>query len=254
MSPAHKRPQGRKKSSSQPAKKAAARKTTSKKTASGKAASKKSVGRKKTTRRATSAKTSARKQAGKTASGRKKPAARKGSSKSTSKKTPAAGRSPKKTARKTSRKTGSKKPARKPAAPRASSHPAGRAKPHQFDRDALERIRAKLRGELDGLERQQAELEDSSFDSGQADMAGEIGIDEDYADAGTATFDRERDFSIRNNISDLIGQVTRALEKIDEGTYGSCEHCGRPINAARLQALPHALLCMDCKRRDERAR
>ena len=158
-------------------------------------------------------------------------------------------RSSKKTTRKSS---APKAPARKPQAKKASRRPPA-VKPHKFDRKTLERIREQLRSELEGLERQQAELEDSS-DVSQSDLAGELGTDEDYADAGTATFDRERDFSIRNNISDLIGQVTRALEKIDEGTYGNCEHCGRPINAARLQALPHALLCMDCKRRDERSR
>lgn len=170
----------------------------------------------------------------------KKTAARKSSRKTVARK------SPKKTAatKAPAKKSAARKPARRPAAP----------KPHKFDRKTLERIRTQLRDELEGLERQQAELEDSSFDSTQSDMTGEMGIDEDYADAGTATFDRERDLSIRNNISDLITQITRALEKIDEGSYGNCEHCGRPINAARLQALPHALLCMDCKRRDERSR
>jgi DnaK suppressor protein len=102
--------------------------------------------------------------------------------------------------------------------------------------------------------RQQAELEADSFDATQSDMTGEVGLDEDFADAGTATFDRERDLSIRNNISDLIDQITRAIRRIDDGSYGTCERCGRPIDAARLRALPHALLCMDCKRREERAR
>lgn len=79
-------------------------------------------------------------------------------------------------------------------------------------------------------------------------------MDQDFADAGTATFDRERDFSIRNNIQDLVDQMTRAIARIDEGSYGTCERCGRPIDAARLRALPHALLCLDCKRREERER
>jgi DnaK suppressor protein len=104
------------------------------------------------------------------------------------------------------------------------------------------------------LERQIQELEESSFDTTQADVTGEIGVDDDFADAGTATFERERDLSIQNNIRDLIDQITRALQRIDEGTYGTCERCGRPIDAARVKALPHALLCMDCKRREERAR
>jgi len=124
----------------------------------------------------------------------------------------------------------------------------------KLDRKVLASIRLTLESERGDLLRQQAELEADSFDATQSDMTGEVGLDEDFADAGTATFDRERDLSIRNNISDLIDQITRAIRRIDDGTYGTCERCGRPIDAARLKALPHALLCMDCKRREERAR
>lgn len=97
-------------------------------------------------------------------------------------------------------------------------------------------------------------MEEDSFEGTQSDLTGEVGLDEDFADAGTATFERERDLSLQNNIRDLIDQITRAIRRIDDGTYGTCERCGRPIDAARLKALPHALLCMDCKRREERAR
>jgi DnaK suppressor protein len=48
--------------------------------------------------------------------------------------------------------------------------------------------------------------------------------------------------------------MTRAIARIDEGNYGTCERCGNPIDAARIKALPHALLCLDCKRREERVR
>lgn len=109
-----------------------------------------------------------------------------------------------------------------------------------------------LEKEREELRRQQNEI-DRAHENGGGD-SGEGGIDEDYADAGTATFERERDLSIRNNIEDLIDQTTRAIARIDDGTYGTCERCGKPIDAARLKALPHALLCMDCKRREERAR
>jgi len=98
------------------------------------------------------------------------------------------------------------------------------------------------------------ELDQESFEGSQSEMSGEVGLGEDYADAGTATFDRERDLSIRNNIQDLMDQIDRATERIDAGTYGVCERCGQPIEAARLKALPHSVLCLDCKRRDERTR
>jgi DnaK suppressor protein len=136
----------------------------------------------------------------------------------------------------------------------APKPPARKARPAKLDAAALRQIRATLETERAELEKRQLELEQDSFEGTQSDITGEMGIDEDFADAGTATFERERDLSIQNNIRDLIDQISRALSRIDHGTYGTCERCGRPIDAARLKALPHALLCMDCKRREERAR
>jgi DnaK suppressor protein len=115
-------------------------------------------------------------------------------------------------------------------------------------------VRRKLQEQRAELIRQDVELGEESGNTNQGDLAGDTGLDDDFADAGTATFDRERDFSIRNNIQDLIDQIDRATARIDAGTYGLCESCGRPIEAARLKALPHASLCLNCKRRDERTR
>jgi RNA polymerase-binding protein DksA len=219
---------------------------------------------KKTTRKSASAgrakKTTARKGAAK-----KKTTARRATTKQTTKKasakkstarkkTPARKASPKKTtAKKTPARVAKTAAPRKTPAPRPSaSRPRVRAA--KLDKKALAAVRKTLEDQRADLLRQQSELQEDSFDSTQSDMTGEAGFDEDFADAGTATFDRERDLSIRNNIQDLVEQITRAIGRIDDGTYGTCERCGRPIDAARLKALPHALLCMDCKRREERAR
>ncbi|MGI8707045.1 MAG: TraR/DksA family transcriptional regulator [Actinomycetota bacterium] len=129
-----------------------------------------------------------------------------------------------------------------------------RTRPANFDAKQLAGIRAQLEQERRDLTTQLADIEQESFQTTQSDITGEVGLDEDFADAGTATFDRERALSIQNNIKDLIDQITGAVERIDDGSYGTCERCGRPIDAARLRALPHASLCMDCKRREERAR
>jgi RNA polymerase-binding protein DksA len=164
--------------------------------------------------------------------------------------------------RKTSKKTTVKKTAAKktsasrqrPAKPTTQRASKKSARPAKLDKKTLAQIRKTLEDERDELLRRDAELEQATFDATQSDMTGEVGLDEDFADAGTATFERERDLSIRNNIRDLVDQISRAITRIEEGTYGNCERCGRPIDAARLKALPHALLCMDCKRREERAR
>ncbi|HZK51815.1 MAG TPA: TraR/DksA C4-type zinc finger protein [Actinomycetota bacterium] len=124
----------------------------------------------------------------------------------------------------------------------------------KFDKKQLAGISQQLEGERGHLVAQLEELTADSFDGTQSDMTGEVGLDDDFADAGSATFERERDLSIQNNVRDLIDQMSRAIQRIDDGNYGTCERCGNPIEAARLKALPHALLCMDCKRREERAR
>jgi RNA polymerase-binding protein DksA len=236
-----------------PAKKSSARssKTTARKQV------KKSTA-KKTTARKPVKKTTAKKSASKKTAA-PKPVKKTAAKKSLSKKTPARNPVKKTTAKKSAERTGGRSGAGKAPDDRARAATAPVRTPRKvraakLDKKALQQIRATLEAERAALEKRQAELEQDSFDGTQSEITGEVGLDEDFADAGTATFERERDLSIRNNIRDLIDQITRALRRITEGTYGSCERCGRPIDAARLKALPHALLCMDCKRREERAR
>jgi DnaK suppressor protein len=81
-----------------------------------------------------------------------------------------------------------------------------------------------------------------------------MGFDEEYADAGTATFERERDLSLVNNLRDLMERIDKALSKIEEGTYGLCDRCGKPIEKLRLKALPYANLCIKDKQAEERVR
>lgn len=82
----------------------------------------------------------------------------------------------------------------------------------------------------------------------------EGGFDDDPADAGSASFERETAQSLSNHARRLLSQIDDALRRMDAGTYGTCERCGNPIETERLEALPHATLCMDCKRRDETGR
>jgi len=118
----------------------------------------------------------------------------------------------------------------------------------------ISELRERLVEERKDLQAQYDELEESSFSSNQSDLTGEMGFDEEYADAGTATFERERDLSLVNNLRDLMERIGKALAKIDEGTYGLCDRCGKPIEKARLKALPYANLCLKDKQAEERVR
>jgi RNA polymerase-binding protein DksA len=77
--------------------------------------------------------------------------------------------------------------------------------------------------------------------------------DQHMADSATPMLNREIDVSLEENARSILAQIERALEKLEAGTYGICDGCGREINAGRLEANPYATLCIDCKRRLERS-
>jgi len=81
-------------------------------------------------------------------------------------------------------------------------------------------------------------------------VAAEAGDDE--ADASSKLFEREHELALSNNTRELLEQTEHALDRIEAGTYGVCESCGKPIGKARLQAFPRATLCVACKQRQER--
>jgi DnaK suppressor protein len=59
--------------------------------------------------------------------------------------------------------------------------------------------------------------------------------------------ERERDLALSAQAMDAIAEIDRALEKLDEGTYGICERCEQQIPKERLRAIPWAALCVQCK-------
>jgi RNA polymerase-binding protein DksA len=245
-----------KKTTKATARKSAAKPSAAKKTAK-KPVAKKAAAKKSAAKKPVAKKTAAKKTAAPKKAPAKKTTAKKKSATSGAKKTVTKAPVKKSTAAKAkAEEAPPEKPVKKPLIRRATPkpQPAKRVRPAKLTPDDLKRIKAQLGEERTDLERQLDELQGASFQGSQSDLTGEVGLDEDFADAGTATFDRERDLSIRNNIRDLIDQINRALVRIDEGGYGTCERCGNPIDASRLKALPHASLCLDCKRREERVR
>lgn len=122
--------------------------------------------------------------------------------------------------------------------------PSAMATKPAYTKKELEDLRERLLEERRELESQLATIEESSFATSQSDLSGEVSFDEENADAGTFTFERERDLSIENNVRDLLGKIDRALERMAEGTYGTCTRCGKPIEKARLKALPYVDLCI----------
>jgi len=130
------------------------------------------------------------------------------------------------------------------AAPNPTKGAAQKSPKSPLTKKELDDLRATLESERDQLQHQLATIEENSFAATQSDLTGEVAFDDETADAGTATFERERDLSIENNVRDLLQKIERALEKMAAGTYGFCERCGKPIEKPRIKALPYVDLCI----------
>jgi DnaK suppressor protein len=137
----------------------------------------------------------------------------------------------------------------------AGAGPAPRRRGHRslVTKRDLASYRRRLEAELAELNGQRDDLEEATTAS-MADSTGEVGFDEEFADAGTYTFERERDLSLVDNVNDLIDKVEHALARIGDGSFGRCEACGNSIEAERLDALPYATLCLADARRRSRPR
>ena len=106
-------------------------------------------------------------------------------------------------------------------------------------RRALEEQRANLR----------KEIEDQGGDPDSDDAS--IDVERNFADSAHSTAERARMLSVMKAPRANQRWVNRALTKMELGTYGVCERCGNEIPLERLEALPWAILCVDCARKGE---
>ncbi|MEV5594210.1 TraR/DksA C4-type zinc finger protein [Streptomyces sp. NPDC052496] len=112
----------------------------------------------------------------------------------------------------------------------------------------VDEARAELHGEAERLRTEITASEDAL--AGLMRDTGEGTGDE--ADTGSKNITREHEMALASNAREMLLQTERALERLDAGTYGLCENCGKPIGKARMQAFPRATLCVECKQKQER--
>jgi len=116
-------------------------------------------------------------------------------------------------------------------------------------KSTVERYRKRLEEERDRLtvmiRDYELELEEARLTESSSDRSPDPG----NAEAGSMKFEHEKELSIEQNTVDLLGKVERALDNIENGRYGICESCGKPIPMARLDVLPYVTLCVDCARK-----
>ena len=77
-------------------------------------------------------------------------------------------------------------------------------------------------------------------------------VDNHLGDTATATLDREIDYSLEENSEHVLQAIEAALGRIEDGTFGICGTCGQPISEERLEAIPYATQCIDCRRKGGR--
>lgn len=117
----------------------------------------------------------------------------------------------------------------------------------------IARIREELIEEAARLDRiRQTLAAESAVGDADRDATSELsGADQHPADLGSEMFERERAVSVLQRVEAKLADVQRALQRLEAGTYGTCEACGRAIPSARLQARPAARFCLDDQARAE---
>src|SRR5579884_1890894 len=120
-----------------------------------------------------------------------------------------------------------------------------------MDEDAiggrLEAERARLEELRQGFEAEHLQSESESENLSELSAAAQH-----QADLGTETFNRERDLSILEQVEAELADVEHALTRLESGTYGTCEACGKPIDDARLEAQPATRFCVEDQAAAER--
>jgi len=119
-----------------------------------------------------------------------------------------------------------------------------------MDESTLKELRDQLTGELQRLEASIAQL-DSEERETLSEASGENNYRDHMADQGSATFERELDMTLEENLRETLADVRAALGRMDDGSYSSCARCGAAIPADRLRAIPTASLCIACKEAEE---
>lgn len=116
----------------------------------------------------------------------------------------------------------------------------------------VQAFRERLELERERLEHARATVNHtSSLTEETGDLA--IGAGDHLADSATETFMRELDDGLGENAEHVLAEIDAALQRIDDGSFGTCVVCGGPIGEERLEAVPYATLCIDDKRALERA-
>jgi RNA polymerase-binding transcription factor DksA len=106
-------------------------------------------------------------------------------------------------------------------------------------RERLEKERERLTSLIHNLS------EDNAGEGNDAPDGELSSLDQHPADAGSETFEREKNMAIAETLEDQVAEVEQALKRLEDGSYGTCEACGKPIGDERLEVVPTARYCVE---------
>jgi DnaK suppressor protein len=115
----------------------------------------------------------------------------------------------------------------------------------QLDLDAIRRTLEERREDTRGRVAHLAE---------RPELGSAQGFGKRIGDGTTEAISRLTEIGVGQSLESTLARVERALDKLDEGTYGECDVCGKPIAPARLQAMPDSVKCLDCAAAERRLR
>lgn len=116
---------------------------------------------------------------------------------------------------------------------------------NEIYRQRLVALRERLNGDV-------SHLADEALNKNQKDGSGNLSsMPIHMADIGTDNYEQEFTLSLLQNAGQALEEISAALERIKEGTFGRCEECGDEVSKARLDALPYTRFCIECARKFE---
>lgn len=125
-------------------------------------------------------------------------------------------------------------------------------KPKTYSPQELDYFKNLLLEKRSALFEQVSYLKESALDTNLNEYSGNHSTYSFHmADQGTDTQEREKAFLFAHREGRFLNHLDRALERIEKGNYGACINCGHLISKERLEAVPHARLCIQCKSKEE---
>lgn len=114
-------------------------------------------------------------------------------------------------------------------------------------KERLLALRARLRGDV-------SNLADAALHKRRNEANGDLSsMPIHMADLGSDNFEQEFTLTLMESEEVVLGKIEASLERIEDGTYGSCEECGTKIPKARLNAIPYATMCVKCASQTEQS-